>query len=157
MFDIGWGELLVIGIVALVVIGPKELPAVVRTLGQSMAKLRRMAAEFQNQFNEAMREAELDELKKQAEKLVDSTKSAAYEPFKELTQELDALPAAMDAAEKPIAADAPVADAPAAAESPPPVPVPAPPEPAPPEPATAEALEPADKTDRAVSGGGRGA
>jgi sec-independent protein translocase protein TatB len=131
-----------------VVIGPKELPAVVRTLGQSMAKLRRMAAEFQNQFNEAMREAELDELKKQAEKLVDSTKSAAYEPFKELTQELDALPAAMDAAEKPKAADAPVADAPAAAE-PPPL--------ATPEPATPTAPEPADKTDRAASGGGRGA
>ena len=142
MFDIGWGELLVIGIVALVVIGPKELPAVVRTLGQSMAKLRRMAAEFQNQFNEAMREAELDELKKQAEKLVDSTKTTAFEPFKELTQELDALPAAVDAAAK--AADA-SANAPAAAEPPPP---------APPEPATPE---PADKSDRAASGGGRGA
>jgi sec-independent protein translocase protein TatB len=152
MFDIGWGELLVIGIVALVVIGPKELPAVVRTLGQSMTKLRRMAAEFQSQFNEAMREAELDELKKQAEKLVDSTTTAAYEPFKELTQELDALPASVDAAATVKAADA-SADAPAAAEPPPPAPAPA----APPEPATPEASEPADKTDRAASGGGRGA
>ncbi len=151
MFDIGWGELLVIGIVALVVIGPKELPAVVRTLGQSMTKLRRMAAEFQSQFNEAMREAELDELKKQAEKLIDSTTTAAYEPFKELSQELDALPAAVDADAKPKIADA-SADAPAAAEPPPPVPVPAPPAPA-----TPEASEPADKSDRAASGGGRGA
>ncbi len=145
MFDIGWGELLVIGIVALVVIGPKELPVVVRTLGQSMAKLRRMAAEFQNQFNEAMREAELDELKKQAEKLVDSTKATAYEPFKELTQELDALPAAMDAV-TPKAADASAANAPAAAEPPPPASV-----------ESAPAPEPADKSDRAASGGGRGA
>ena len=76
MFDIGWGELLVIGIVALVVIGPKELPGVVRTLGQTMAKLRRMAADFQNQFNEAMREAELADLKKDAEKMIESATSA---------------------------------------------------------------------------------
>ena len=43
MFDIGWGELLLIGIVALIVIGPKELPGALRTLGQWMGKLRRMA------------------------------------------------------------------------------------------------------------------
>ena len=61
MFDIGWGELLVIGVVALVAIGPKELPTVLRTLGQWMAKLRRMASEFQGQFQEAMREAEMSE------------------------------------------------------------------------------------------------
>jgi sec-independent protein translocase protein TatB len=64
MFDIGWGELLVIGIVALVVIGPKELPGVLRTLGQGMAKIRRMASEFQGQFQEAMREAEMQDIKK---------------------------------------------------------------------------------------------
>ncbi len=75
MFDIGWGELLVIGIVALVVIGPKELPALLRTMGQGMAKLRRMAAEFQGQFQEAMREAEIAELKKEADKLVESATS----------------------------------------------------------------------------------
>jgi len=59
MFDIGWGELLLIGVVALIVIGPKELPGALRTLGQWMGKLRRMASEFQGQFQEAMREAEL--------------------------------------------------------------------------------------------------
>jgi sec-independent protein translocase protein TatB len=64
MFDIGWSELLVIGIVALVVIGPKELPGVLRTVGQMVGKLRRMAGEFQGQFQEALREAELDGLKK---------------------------------------------------------------------------------------------
>src|SRR4051812_34774123 len=67
MFDIGWGELLVIGIVALVVIGPKELPGVLRTLGQGMAKIRRMASEFQGQFQEAMREAEMHDIKKQVD------------------------------------------------------------------------------------------
>ena len=50
MFDIGWGELLVIGVVALIVIGPKELPGVLRSLGHWMGKIRRMAAEFQGQF-----------------------------------------------------------------------------------------------------------
>lgn len=63
MFDIGWSELLVVGVVALVVIGPKELPRVLRTVGQGIAKLRRMAGEFQGQFNEALREAELSDLK----------------------------------------------------------------------------------------------
>ena len=64
MFDIGWTELLVIGIVALIVIGPRELPKTLRTIGQMMTKVRRMASEFQGQFNEAMREAEMADLKK---------------------------------------------------------------------------------------------
>ena len=71
MFDIGWTELLVIGIVALIVIGPRELPKTLRTIGQMMTKVRRMASEFQGQFNDAIREAELDELRKEAEKLTD--------------------------------------------------------------------------------------
>src|ERR1700754_3584943 len=64
MFDIGWGGFLVIAVVALIAIGPKELPGVLRTIGQWMGKARRMAAEFQGQFQEAMREAEMADLKK---------------------------------------------------------------------------------------------
>ncbi len=64
MFDIGGGELLVIAVVALIAIGPKELPAVLRMVGQWMGKARKMAAEFQGQFQEAMREAEMADLKK---------------------------------------------------------------------------------------------
>lgn len=64
MFDIGWSELVVIGVVALIAIGPKELPGVLRMVGQWMGKARRMAAEFQGQFNEAMREAEMADIKK---------------------------------------------------------------------------------------------
>jgi sec-independent protein translocase protein TatB len=102
MFDIGWGEILVIGIVALVVIGPKELPGVVRTLGQTMAKLRRMAADFQNQFNEAMREAEIADLKKDAEKMIESATSVvtdnplakAGEELQKAVEETTALPTA---------------------------------------------------------------
>src|ERR1700761_6597004 len=63
MFDVGWGEMVVIGVVALVAIGPKELPTVLRTVGQWTGKVRRMAAEFQGQFQEAMREAEIADLK----------------------------------------------------------------------------------------------
>jgi len=64
MFDIGWSELVVIAVVALIAIGPKELPGVLRMVGQWMGKARKMASEFQGQFNEAMREAELADLKK---------------------------------------------------------------------------------------------
>ena len=62
MFDIDSGKLLIIGIVALVVIGPKELPGVLRQVGNALGKVRRMAAEFQGQFMDAMRESELEEL-----------------------------------------------------------------------------------------------
>ncbi|NVN86411.1 MAG: twin-arginine translocase subunit TatB [Rhodopseudomonas sp.] len=64
MFDIGWSELVVIAVVALIAIGPKELPGVLRMVGQWMGKARKMAAEFQGQFNDAMREAEMADLKK---------------------------------------------------------------------------------------------
>ena len=62
MFDFDAGKLIIIGVVALIVIGPKELPRVLRQLGQAYSKMRRMAADFQGQFMEAMREAELDDI-----------------------------------------------------------------------------------------------
>lgn len=65
MFDIGWSELVVIAVVALIAIGPKELPGVLRMVGQWIGKARRMASDFQGQFNEAMREAEMADIKKQ--------------------------------------------------------------------------------------------
>jgi sec-independent protein translocase protein TatB len=74
MFDIGWGEFLVIGVVALIAIGPKELPGVLRMVGQWMGKARKMAAEFQGQFNEAMREAEMADLKKTFDDVRDAAK-----------------------------------------------------------------------------------
>ncbi|UGV26850.1 twin-arginine translocase subunit TatB [Rhodopseudomonas boonkerdii] len=72
MFDIGWSELVVIGVVALIAIGPKELPGVLRMVGQWMGKARRMAAEFQGQFNEAMREAEMADVKKAFDEVKDA-------------------------------------------------------------------------------------
>ena len=69
MFDIGWTELLLIAIVAIVVIGPKDLPRAMRAVGQWSGKLKRMAREFQGQFNEAMREAELDGVQRDLQKV----------------------------------------------------------------------------------------
>ncbi len=81
MFDIGWSEFVVIGVVALIVIGPKELPSVLRAIGQWTTKIRRMAGEFQSQFQEAMREAEMADLKKSVEELSDATKGITADPF----------------------------------------------------------------------------
>ena len=64
MFDIGWSELLVIAVVAIVVVGPKELPRLLRTFGRYAGKLKRAASDFQHQFEDAMRESELDEMRK---------------------------------------------------------------------------------------------
>jgi sec-independent protein translocase protein TatB len=71
MFDIGWSELVVIAVVALIAIGPKELPGVLRMVGQWMGKARKMASEFQGQFQEAMREAEMADLKKSFDEVKD--------------------------------------------------------------------------------------
>ena len=82
MFEIGWSELLVIAVVAIVVIGPKDLPRALRAVGQWTGKMKRMAREFQGQFNEALREAELDTIKKDVEAL-------AREPFEDVNRALD--------------------------------------------------------------------
>lgn len=90
MFDIGWSELLLIGVVALIAIGPKELPGALRTLGQWMGKLRRMASEFQGQFQEAMREAELADLKKQVDEMTTQAQSYAnFDPVGEVRKEFE--------------------------------------------------------------------
>lgn len=67
MFDITSSKLLILAIVALIVVGPKDLPILLRTVGKYLGVIRRQAAEFRQQFDEAMREAELDQLKKEFE------------------------------------------------------------------------------------------
>jgi len=69
MFDIGWSELLLVAVLAIVFVGPKDLPRLMRTLGQYTAKMRAMAREFQNSFEDMARETELDELRKQVAEL----------------------------------------------------------------------------------------
>lgn len=75
MFDIGWSELLVIAVVAIVVVGPKDLPKLMRTFGHYAGKLRRAASDFQRQFEEAMRESEIDEVRKAIESVREQTPS----------------------------------------------------------------------------------
>lgn len=77
MFDLDPGKLIVIGIVALVAIPSKDLPRVLRTLGQATGRMRRMAAEFQDQFMDALREAELDEVRRD----YDNAKAMLKEPL----------------------------------------------------------------------------
>ena len=79
MLDIGWSELLVIAVVMIVVVGPKDLPKMLRAFGKATAKLRATASEFRTHFDEALREAELDEVKK----TIDGVKQ--YDPRKTVT------------------------------------------------------------------------
>ncbi|QGM99207.1 hypothetical protein [Methylocystis parvus] len=93
MFDLDPGKLIVIGIVALIAIPSKDLPRVLRTLGQATGRMRRMAAEFQGQFMDAMREAELADLKKEIEEtnkaIMSSTKlDVAFDPLTEARKQI---------------------------------------------------------------------
>src|SRR6186997_1280665 len=90
MFDIGWSELVVIAVVALIAIGPKELPGVLRMVGQWMGKARKMAAEFQGQFQEAMREAEMADLKKSVDEMTDAAKGITdFDPIGDVKKEVE--------------------------------------------------------------------
>src|SRR5262245_37556892 len=115
MFDLGWGKLILIGIVALIVIGPKELPGALRTLGQWMTKIRRMASEFQNQFHEAMREAELADLKKDVDEMAATAQSLTnFNPVDDLRKDIES------AVTPPADRESPLSDPNAPAASPPP-------------------------------------
>lgn len=63
MFDLGWTEFIVVAVVAILVVGPKELPGMLRTIGKTIGSARRMAGDFQRQFNDALKEADLDGIK----------------------------------------------------------------------------------------------
>lgn len=92
MFDIGWSEMLVIGVIAIVVVGPKDLPRMMRTVGQYVGKAKRMAREFQSQFDAAVRESELDEVRKSFDELKSSNPSGevgkALNPLREAADDL---------------------------------------------------------------------
>ena len=117
MFDFGAGELLVIGIVALVVIGPKELPGVLRQVGKATGKMRQMAGEFRSQFDEAMREAELHEATKHLAGFKDDIVSTVTDlnPVTDIKNEIHSTTAMLNA---PLAPAEPVAPVAAPAEAP---------------------------------------
>lgn len=107
MFDIGWTELMVIACVAIIVVGPKDLPRMLRTLGQTIGKMRRMSREFQSTFNDALREAEqqadIADMKKQVEDV------ANFNPLGDLKKSIEE-----DAAQK---ASRPMTTKPASAQA----------------------------------------
>ena len=71
MFDIGWQELFIVAVMALIVVGPKDLPRVLRTVMGLVRKARMMARDFQDGLDEVVREADLDDMKKKIENLSD--------------------------------------------------------------------------------------
>lgn len=98
MLDVGWSELLVIGIVALVVVGPKELPALLRTIGRYVGIVKRQAAEFRSQFDEAIRESELDQLRKDVEQLKSDTESTLRDAERSFSSEINSAQREIEAA-----------------------------------------------------------
>lgn len=79
MFDIGWTEIAIIGLVALIIIGPKDLPRVLRTLGQWTAKARGLTREFRGHVDEMIRESELDDVKQQFQSIGNTNPSDLIE------------------------------------------------------------------------------
>ncbi|MGZ8363049.1 MAG: Sec-independent protein translocase protein TatB [Caulobacteraceae bacterium] len=111
--DVGGSEYLLIAAVALIVIGPKDLPKMLRKLGQMVGKMRAMAAEFRSSFDEMARQSELDDLRKEVEAM--------------RTERLDPMRAAVDSFNaETSAAVMPEWPAPTASYEPPPAPVAAP-------------------------------
>jgi sec-independent protein translocase protein TatB len=91
MFDIGWSEMLIIGVVALVVIGPKELPGALRTFAFWMKQARKLAREFQSGVDEMIRQAELDEARQavdEARRKINRDIEEAVDPTGEVKQAL---------------------------------------------------------------------
>jgi sec-independent protein translocase protein TatB len=116
MFDIGWSEVLVIATVAIVVVGPKDLPRMLRTFGKTMGTVRRTANDFKRQFDDALREAErevdLADTRKELKALVG-------DPLAETKKDFDQT---MRDAAKPVAAPKPSPETLATAGEPPVVP-----------------------------------
>src|SRR5690349_8773217 len=110
MFDFSSGELLLIALAVLIFIKPKDLPAVLRAIGQWTGKIRRMAGEFQDQFREAMREAEMADLKKDIDAA--TSKAASVDPFSDLHESMSWKPP--EVTTTPPSADAPPAPPPEA-------------------------------------------
>lgn len=133
MFEIGWTEILVIAIVAIVVFPSKDLPRLLRTAGQMVGKVRKMAGEFQGQFNAALREAERELDLEETRKKVEDLKS--LNPMNQVKDALNPLSSSVTDIKKTIAAPASTSQfvpPPAVAAAPPPVVEAAPPAAVPP-------------------------
>src|ERR1700734_1125835 len=111
MFDLDISKMIIVGIVALAVIPPKDLPRVMRTVGQTIGKMRRMASEFQGQFMEAMREvereADLESVKKEFQAISDQAKiDTSFDPVGMMREDMTkAVEASGSAASHPVTAE----------------------------------------------------
>ncbi len=95
MFDIGWQELFLVAVVTILVVGPKELPRVLRSVTLGVRRIRAMASDFQSSVDDLAREADLDDLRKDLEKSADfdleSELEDAIDPTGEVTESLHEL------------------------------------------------------------------
>ncbi|MEQ1672739.1 MAG: Sec-independent protein translocase protein TatB [Hyphomicrobium sp.] len=128
MFEISWSELLILGIVTLIFVGPKELPVFLRTLGRYAGSIKRQANEFRAQFDDAMRVAELDSMKKEMEAMQASVNAEVMSATRALDDVSKTTNIAQPAVTPPAPAPAIAASAPRALEPA----LPMPPMPAPP-------------------------
>ena len=96
MFDLTSSKLLMLGILALIVVGPKELPVLLRTIGKYVGMIRRQAMEFRSQFDEAMREAELDQIKTEVEKVTRDAEATMREAERTVNAEVAGVKDAVD-------------------------------------------------------------
>ncbi|MEQ8825140.1 MAG: Sec-independent protein translocase protein TatB [Filomicrobium sp.] len=92
MFDIGWSELLIIGVLALIVVGPKDMPALLRTIGKYLGIIRKQASEFRAQFDEALKETEFDQIRQDMAGLKQDISSTVHQASKQIEKDLDAGP-----------------------------------------------------------------
>lgn len=94
MFDLAWSEIAVIGLVSVLVLGPKELPQAMRTMAKMVRKMRSLTAELQGHMNEIVRDAELEEMRQSVKKLsttnIQDEVAKAVDPTGELTAQLTA-------------------------------------------------------------------
>ena len=102
MFDVAWQEVLVVGIVALLVVGPKELPTLLRTVGKYVGMIKKQASEFRAQFDEAMRESELDQLRKDVEKIKTDAESTIRDVERSVESEVSGVKREFDETAKSI-------------------------------------------------------
>ncbi len=92
MFDFGWWELAIVGLIMILVLGPKELPHAMRSIARFMRKARRLASEFQGHIDDLIREADLDEVKQTVRSIknqdVNKLINEAVDPGGELSKEI---------------------------------------------------------------------
>jgi sec-independent protein translocase protein TatB len=85
MLDLGWSEILIIGVVALIVVGPKDLPKMLRTLGQYAGRAKGIAREFQRSMDDAARQADIEELR-DVKKGLDDMRDAQHKMQRDMSQ-----------------------------------------------------------------------